>query len=190
MSGRPALVRGSSNSSSQVSLEALLLVDDERRYVRVNQAAARLLGAAAEEIVGRRLEDYTPQEHVLRLQRLWSQFRRARKLGGHYEVLQGNGRRLPIQFRAVWDLLPGRHLIAALPASEPARRFPGDRLARLSRREREILELLAGGCSPREIAQKLVLSVPTVRTHLRNAYRKLGVRGSAAAAAAVLAGER
>jgi len=45
----------------------------------------------------------------------------------------------------------------------------------LTPREREVALLAAGGCSSREIADRLVVSVRTVDNHLRNAYRKLGI---------------
>lgn len=44
---------------------------------------------------------------------------------------------------------------------------------RLSPRERQILELLAHGCRATEVASELGLSPETVRTHVRNAMRKL-----------------
>ena len=46
----------------------------------------------------------------------------------------------------------------------------------LSEREMEILSYLAKGYHDQEIADKLFLSVKTVRTHLRNIYQKLHVR--------------
>lgn len=45
----------------------------------------------------------------------------------------------------------------------------------LSRREREVLDLIARGFTYPEIAQQLGLSVTTVQTHVRNIYGKLGV---------------
>jgi DNA-binding CsgD family transcriptional regulator len=45
----------------------------------------------------------------------------------------------------------------------------------LTRREREVAALAAGGASSREIASKLFLSVRTVDNHLQNVYGKLGV---------------
>jgi DNA-binding CsgD family transcriptional regulator len=45
----------------------------------------------------------------------------------------------------------------------------------LTRREREIALLAAGGSSSREIADRLVISVRTVDNHLQSVYRKLGV---------------
>jgi DNA-binding CsgD family transcriptional regulator len=49
------------------------------------------------------------------------------------------------------------------------------RVAGLSARELEVLQMLAEGIRSREIAEQLVLSVRTVERHLASAYRKLGV---------------
>jgi DNA-binding CsgD family transcriptional regulator len=57
----------------------------------------------------------------------------------------------------------------------------------LSRSERKVLCLVASGASNREVAEELVVSVHTVRKHLENAYRKLGVTNRTAAALAVRA---
>ncbi|MBS1641751.1 MAG: response regulator transcription factor [Bacteroidetes bacterium] len=45
----------------------------------------------------------------------------------------------------------------------------------LSRREQEILELLSKGFRYKEIADKIFISIETVRTHVRNIYEKLQV---------------
>jgi DNA-binding NarL/FixJ family response regulator len=59
------------------------------------------------------------------------------------------------------------------------RRLP----AGLTRREAEILQLLATGKTNREIADTLVLSVHTIERHLANCYRKIGARNRADATA-------
>jgi two-component system nitrate/nitrite response regulator NarL len=56
----------------------------------------------------------------------------------------------------------------------------------LTRREREILLLLADGLSAREIAARLVLGTATVKTHLHHLYEKLGVTDRAAAVAVAM----
>lgn len=50
----------------------------------------------------------------------------------------------------------------------------GRRARTLSPREREILGLLARGLTGEQIAERLVLSPETIRTHIRNAREKLG----------------
>jgi len=64
---------------------------------------------------------------------------------------------------------------------------PAPATSGLSAREREVVALVADGCSNEEIAERLVLSVRTVERHLQNVYTKLGVRGPSARAAAAAA---
>ena len=52
----------------------------------------------------------------------------------------------------------------------------GDAAAALTTREREVCTLLAAGLSGEEIAERLFLSAETVRTHIRNAMQRLGVK--------------
>lgn len=54
---------------------------------------------------------------------------------------------------------------------------PSTLLEPLSQRELEILRLLAGGLSNRQIAERLVLAVGTVKAHVHTIYGKLGVQG-------------
>jgi DNA-binding NarL/FixJ family response regulator len=71
---------------------------------------------------------------------------------------------------------------------------PGDGVRPLdargvTRRERQVLGLLAEGRRTDEVARDLVLSKETVRGHVKSALRKLGVR-TCAAAVALLVAER
>ena len=60
------------------------------------------------------------------------------------------------------------------------------RAASLSRRELEVLRLLAAGESNSQIARRLGLSTHTIERHLANLYRKIGARGRADAVAHAL----
>lgn len=56
----------------------------------------------------------------------------------------------------------------------------------LTEREREVLRLVAAGLSAPQIAERLVLSPHTVKTHVRKLFEKLGVTDRAAAVAVAM----
>jgi DNA-binding NarL/FixJ family response regulator len=60
--------------------------------------------------------------------------------------------------------------------------WPGAHLG-LTRREAQLLGLIGRGLTPRQAAGEMELSHETVRTHMRNLYRKLDVNDRAAAVA-------
>jgi DNA-binding NarL/FixJ family response regulator len=55
--------------------------------------------------------------------------------------------------------------------------------AKLTKREREVLQLLADGLRQDDIAKQLFISRKTVGTHVANILRKLGVRSQTQAVA-------
>lgn len=44
---------------------------------------------------------------------------------------------------------------------------------KLTRRENEVLQLLAKGCTRNQIAKKLFISDETVKMHIKNIYKKV-----------------
>jgi DNA-binding CsgD family transcriptional regulator len=56
----------------------------------------------------------------------------------------------------------------------------------LSQREREVLDLVATGMTNRQIAQELVVSVNTIKVHMRNIFAKLGVESRTEATLAAI----
>jgi DNA-binding CsgD family transcriptional regulator len=95
--------------------------------------------------------------------------------------------------RAVYDLhdlrsalsrlgaLPVTHRPAAETGTAPPRGAEG--LGLLTGAERRVLFSLTTGRAPQAIADDLVVSLATVRTHIRSVLRKLGVRSQLAAVA-------
>ncbi len=56
----------------------------------------------------------------------------------------------------------------------------------LTKREKEVFELLVLNKSTKEIAENLGISEKTVRNHISNAMQKLGVKGRAGAVVELL----
>ena len=69
-----------------------------------------------------------------------------------------------------------------LPASDLHLQGDDDPLAALSKREREVFELLSRGMTNREIAKTLYISDVTAKVHVRHILKKLGVRSRTEAA--------
>jgi LuxR family maltose regulon positive regulatory protein len=75
------------------------------------------------------------------------------------------------------DMLADEHSTGDL-----ARPGPGGLIEPLSEREKDVLRLIAEGCLNKEIAQKLYISLRTVKYHTTSIYTKLVVNGRAQAA--------
>jgi DNA-binding CsgD family transcriptional regulator len=82
---------------------------------------------------------------------------------------------LSVAAQRVADLMP-----------EEASAEPVSSMGSLTAREVEVLRLLAGGASNKEIADRLYLSLRTVERHITNLYAKIEARGKADATAYAL----
>jgi LuxR family maltose regulon positive regulatory protein len=89
----------------------------------------------------------------------------AAKLLAAFEHEEQHGRTSP---QTETPLTQALDLAAKPPAASPAPLEP------LTRREQEVLRLLAEGASNQEIANRLVIELPTVKKHISNVLGKLG----------------
>jgi DNA-binding NarL/FixJ family response regulator len=85
--------------------------------------------------------------------------------------------------RAVRAAAQGQAVLSPSVATRLMSRVREPETKPLSRRELEILRLVAAGTTNRDAAAKLLISEATVKTHLLNIYAKLGVSDRAAAVA-------
>jgi DNA-binding NarL/FixJ family response regulator len=74
-------------------------------------------------------------------------------------------------------------LLPLMAKEREAKREAEEKLAQLTEREREILELLATGLRNDDIGERLAISPQTVQTHVRNMLGKLGVHSKLEAVA-------
>lgn len=140
-----------------------------------HEEAALLLGAAERlrmwggfPVQDTSLEDYVSIVEAVRSRLSEQQFERAWSIGLTMSLEDA---------AAVAD----RVLDEGEPSASGAN--PGSRNPHgLSRREREVLQLLVTGSTNRQIAETLFISVPTVKVHVGSILNKLGVESRTAAA--------
>ena len=78
--------------------------------------------------------------------------------------------------RAIRDIMDGNSVLDPTVTRGVFGRLGDKDPAALSERELEILQVLAEGKSTKEVAEKVFLSDETVKTYLKQIFRKLGVR--------------
>ena len=89
-------------------------------------------------------------------------------------------------FEAIRQAARGRSPLAPSVATRLVERMRGTGDARLSEREIEILQLVAGGLNNKSIARELLISESTVKAHMLHIFAKLGVADRTAAVTTAL----
>lgn len=86
--------------------------------------------------------------------------------------------------RAVWAAAAGQVFLSPTAAARLVREvhMPGNVTERLTRREIEVLILVARGRSNKEIARELLIGQQTVKTYMSNIFSKLNVQSRTQAA--------
>jgi len=103
------------------ALEAILLADDEGRYVDANPAACALLGYSREELLKMAVSDVAPTLEREITPQLWQQYITEGRLSGEYTILRKDGTTRETEFRAVANILPGLHLSVLRDVTERKR---------------------------------------------------------------------
>jgi DNA-binding CsgD family transcriptional regulator len=82
-----------------------------------------------------------------------------------------------VNYGAVASVIPDNHI-----QKDPVAVKPMKPVDTLSDREREVLSLIGSGATNREIAEKLIISEHTVKSHIRSILNKLNIRNRQQAA--------
>lgn len=173
------------------SAAAVVTVDDEQRFVDANATALRMLGRRRDDFLGQRIEDVTPTDMHEGIKPRWKELLRTGEHRGEWRLLRADGRAFDVEYAATANVFPGGHLFIWMVTADGERiespdQGPANDAQPLTPREREVVTLIARGLTSEQIAEELVVSGETVRTHARNALSALGARTRAHAVAIAL----
>ncbi len=170
----------------------MVLLDERRRHVDANGAYLKLLGLTRDSIIGQPMYRFvvggpaaSPQE--------WASALAEGEFTGAADLHGADGAIVAIQWAATTEVVTGQRLVlfVALSTSRWGGHFRREAFsegatAGLTKRELEVVGLVALGRTGPEIADELHIAHDTVRTHVRNAMTKLGVRSRAQLVATAL----
>jgi PAS domain S-box-containing protein len=175
------------------SANPIVLLDDSRRILDVNDAALDLFDRDRAEVLGTSMvENIRPAERAVAASE-WEEFLCSGHYSGTRDLMRADGSEVRIDFAARLEVIGGRRLAIyvamAKEAGSPAMSSVRSTELPLTRREREVVTMIALGKETAQIAAELHISAETVRTHVRNAMSKLGARTRAQLVAMVLCTE-
>lgn len=96
------------SAAFDVALDALLVADDDRRYIDANPAACALLGRTRDEVLGMRVEDVSPIGTDVA--GAWAAFIAQGEATGAFTLVRPDGSAVLVEFRASANVTPGCHL--------------------------------------------------------------------------------
>jgi PAS domain S-box-containing protein len=169
--GRPATAIRLEETLAKINVPSVI-ADRDGRITWLNDAAKRAFGDRA----GEPFTDVVAPEYVSVVQRqLARKLRRGVPVTDYeVEVLMRDGRRRHVDISSV-PIPGGDDCHAVFGVVLPSRRRVKPGAAKLTPRQREVLGYLAEGASTEDIASALHLSKETVRNHVRQLLRALGV---------------
>lgn len=170
------------------------LVTMDRRYLAINRAGVALLGYPRESIIGRTIESLAVPADSHSIEADWRLLEQRGVVEGERTVRTADDERIKVQYAWCKVHLDGREVVLGVLLdmerdTVQAQSSMSWQARMLSSREIEVVTHIALGERAREIASDLGISESTVRTHVRNALRKVGARSQAQLVALVLCGQ-
>ncbi len=171
------------------SRNPIAVFDKRGSRLAVNAAACEFFGVSRDEFDQSHLGHLlTPAERST-LGDEWRELWAKRDLSGVRVFTRADGSHVRLQYAARTAVVDGRR-VAVVVIIRQVRAHglaPAGQAGELTRREREVVSLVALGLTSPEIAEKLCISTATTRTHVRNSMAKLGARTRAHLVAIALA---
>ena len=92
------------------AMHAVVAVDDNRRVVAANDAAAKLFKTPLESLIGRSADDFAHTDDAELVERLWVILLSGGTVRHEVEIVAGDGQRRRIRVAGKGDVEPGLHL--------------------------------------------------------------------------------
>lgn len=90
------------------AFDAMVVADDEGRYVEVNEAACTMFGLDREDLLGKRISDFAPPDFDF--EAAWQEFNQSQRERGTFPLVTAKGDRRVVEYSASTDIIPGHHL--------------------------------------------------------------------------------
>jgi PAS domain S-box-containing protein len=168
------------------SAAMIWMADNSGLCTFANQSWLEFRGRTLDEEIGTGwAEGIHPDDGLAVLRDYWGAFNRRHSLRIEYRILCADGAYHPVErFGVPWSNPDGEQrgyvgcitLLSGPGLADPEARR---RLATLSARERQVIELIALGYSTRQIAEKLGVSYKTADSHRSHLLKKLRVHETA-----------
>lgn len=147
------------------AVDAMVIADDEGRYIDANRSACDLFGVEKSELLGRTIEEFGPEDYDFDAP--WRRFETTETERGTFPLVRPDGECRTVEYAATANIAPGEHLSVLRDVSER------------ERRER-VLKEMHGVISDRDrpFTEKVEALLALGRTELDTAYGTLsGIQG-------------
>ena len=167
------------------ALEAVVIVDDDRRYVDVNEAAAVLFGVRREALIGLRPDDFVVATDEGDTAAAWQRFLADGEQQGEVTLARPDGQIRIVEYSARAHFVPHRHLsimrdVTERRAADRERRLAQDRFGVLA----ELAQTLSQTLDPATVGQRIAEHARTLLRARTSVLYQLGDDGLAVVASA------
>jgi PAS domain S-box-containing protein len=116
--------------------DAMVITDDDGRYIEVNKSAADLFGLSERELLGRTISEFVPENFDF--DEKWQQFQTSADKRGVFPLVCPDGSERIVEYAATPDIVPGEHLSVLRDITERTERE--QKLGELKERYETLLE--------------------------------------------------
>jgi PAS domain S-box-containing protein len=176
-------LRDASRLIFERSRMAFVIVDDNLAIVDANESAATLTGHTRTALKTMHATELWLPAERLQAVALWERAMRSGTLVGSRRLLTKDGGTVPVKYSVKTQIAPNRNLLVWVPSLKRIPAHPEEEIiieseerSPISRREAQVVTLLALGETGEDAAVSLGISPETVRTHVRNAMEKADAR--------------